>query len=88
MKHTIHLLEDDDYDLNDDVEPEYDFAALRERARKEGREYKGILSGKVVRLEPEVAAVFSTSEAVNEALRTLIRVMKAPATDDDERKTA
>ena len=30
----------------------------------------------IVMLEPDVAAVFPTSEAVNEALRTLIRLMQ------------
>ena len=30
----------------------------------------------IVMLEPDVAAVFPTSEAVNEALRTLIRLLQ------------
>lgn len=77
MKHEIRLLEDDDYDLNDDVAPEYDIEAIRAQAKKEGREYRGIFSGKGVRLAPDVAAVFDSSEAVNEALRTMIRVMQA-----------
>ena len=33
MNHTIRLLEDDDYDLNDEGEPEYDFAELRRKAK-------------------------------------------------------
>ncbi|MGH9838042.1 MAG: hypothetical protein ACREEM_04585 [Blastocatellia bacterium] len=77
MNREISLLDENEpVDLDDDLESEYDIAALLDRARIEGREYRGILSGKGVRLAPDVAAVFSTSEAVNEALRTVIRVMR------------
>ena len=77
MNHEVRLLDEDEpVDLDDDLEPEYDIGALLDRARREGREYRGILSGKGVRLAPDAAAVFSTSEAVNEALRTVIRVMR------------
>ncbi len=41
MNHKVTLLEEDDYDLNDDVAPEYDFAGIREQAKAEGREYRG-----------------------------------------------
>lgn len=77
MKQEIRILEDDDYDLNDDIAPEYDIPAMRARAKAEGREYSGQFAGKGVRLAPDVAEVFDSSEAVNEALRTMIRVMKA-----------
>ena len=77
MKHSTHLLEDDDYDLNDDAEPEYDFAELAERARIEGREYQGQLSGRLIRLAPDVSEAFHTSEEVNEALRQIIKDKKA-----------
>lgn len=73
MKHTIRLLEGDDYDLNDEAEPEYDFATLRDEARAVGREYRGQAAGRLVRLAPDVADFFPTAEAVNEALRRLIR---------------
>jgi hypothetical protein len=76
MKHEIRLLEDDNYDLDDTVAPEYDIEAIRKQAKLEGREYRGIFSGKGVRLAPDVAEVFDSSEAVNEALRTVIRVMR------------
>jgi hypothetical protein len=72
MNHTIHLLEDDDYDLNDDAEPEYDFAELRRRAKAEGREYSGQAAGRLARLAPDVAAFFPDDEAVNQALREII----------------
>lgn len=70
MEPIIRLIDDEDYPA-DDIEPEYDFAELQRRAQAEGREYRGLLSGKLVRLAPDVAEAFPTSEAVNEALRKL-----------------
>ena len=72
MNHTIRLLEDDDYDLNDRGEPEYDFAELARRAKTEGREYRGQAAGRLVRIAPDIAKVFPDDEAVNQALRELI----------------
>jgi hypothetical protein len=72
MNREVTLLEDDDYDLNHDVEPEYDFAAIREEAKRQAREYPGILSGMLVRLDPELSAFFKTPEAVTEALRQVM----------------
>jgi hypothetical protein len=59
-------------DINDELRPEYDLRSLR--VRKLGRERKSF--GGVVRLEPDVAELFPDAEAVNEALRFLIRVTK------------
>ena len=59
-------------DMSDELRPEYDLRRLR--VRKLGRERKSF--GGVVRLEPDVAEVFPDAEAVNEALRLLIRVTK------------
>ena len=59
-------------DLNDDLRPEYDLKALR--VRKLGPERKRF--GQIVRLEPDVADVFPDAEAVNQALRFLIRVAR------------
>jgi hypothetical protein len=77
MKHSIHLLEDDNCDLDDDVAPEYDFAELQERARIEGREYRGQLRGRVIRLAPDVSDAFKSADEVNEALRQILREKKA-----------
>lgn len=77
MNHNVTLLEDDDYDLNDDVAPEYDFAAIREQAKAEGREYRGQLSGRLIRLAPDVSAVFTSADEVNEVLRQFIREKQA-----------
>ena len=59
-------------DVNDELRPEYDLRGLR--VRKLGRGRKSF--GGVVRLEPDVAEVFPDADAVNEALRFLIRVAK------------
>jgi len=71
----VTLLEDDDYDLDDDIAPEFDIASMN-RATEQERKYRAQASGRLVRIAPDVAAVFDTSEAVNEALRALIRLMR------------
>ena len=58
--------------MHDELRPEYDLRSLR--VRKLGRGRKDF--GGIVRLEPDVAEVFPDAEAVNEALRFLIRVTK------------
>jgi len=59
-------------DLDDDLQPEYDLRTLRVRKLGPGRKR----FGDVIRLEPDVADAFPDAEAVNEALRFLIRVIK------------
>ena len=54
--------------------------------RKLGRERKSF--GGVVRLEPDVAEVFPDAEAVNEALRFLIRVTKENRPDPSSKGDA
>jgi hypothetical protein len=57
--------------MPDDLRPEYDLAALGPGVRGK---YAGRLRGTtLVALKPEVAAAFPTSEAVNEALRAVLR---------------
>ena len=58
-------------ELEDDLQPEYDFHALRVVARGPGRKSPGNLS---ISLAPDVAEVFPDSDSVNEALRFLIRI--------------
>jgi hypothetical protein len=62
--------------MNDDLRDEYDLTQLRVRKLGSGR-----MAGKTppcsgidVHLDPDVAAVFPNAQAVNEALRFLIRV--------------
>jgi len=57
----------------DELRPEYDVSKLRVRRLGPGRR---IFGGSVVRLEPDVADIFLDAEAVNEALRFLIRITR------------
>jgi hypothetical protein len=60
-----------EFELDDDLRPEYDLKSLRVRKLGSGRKSFGVST---VRLEPDVAAIFPNADAVNEALRFLIRV--------------
>lgn len=62
-----------DTEMEDDLRPEYDLRSLR--VRRVGPERKGF-GGQLVALAPDVAEVFPDSQAVNEALRFLIRVTR------------
>jgi hypothetical protein len=61
----------DDLDLEDELLPEYDLKSLKVRKLGSGRKSFG---SEVVRLEPDVAEMFPTADAVNEALRLLIKI--------------
>jgi hypothetical protein len=63
----------DKSEMEDDLRAEYDLKSLRVRRLGSGRKSFG---GATVRLEPDVAEMFPSAEAVNEALRFLIRVMR------------
>ena len=64
-------------ELEDELRPEYDLSKLRVRRLGPGRKS----FGDVIRLEPDVAGVFPNADAVNEALRFLIRVTKEKQND-------
>ena len=57
--------------MEDDLRTEYDLKSLRVRRLGSGRKSFGITT---VRLDPDVAEMFPSADAVNEALRFLIRV--------------
>jgi hypothetical protein len=63
----------DKLEMEDDLRTEYDLKSLRVRRLGSGRKSFG---GATVRLEPDVAEIFPSADAVNEALRFLIRVMR------------
>jgi len=66
----------DKNELEDDLRPEYDFSQLRQRGER-GQYAERFKTGtNLVRLEPDVAAVFRTDEAVNRALRSLIEIAR------------
>ena len=60
-------------EMDNELRPEYDLRNLR--VRKVGPQRTGFGS-QFVQLAPDVAEVFPDAEAVNEALRLLIRVMR------------
>lgn len=62
--------------MEDKLRSEYNLKSLR--VRRLGSERKSF-GGTTVRLEPDVAEMFPSADAVNEALRFLVRVMKAQA---------
>jgi hypothetical protein len=72
MTHKVTLLEGDDYDLDDEAEPEYDLTRMK-RAAEQERKYRALASSHLVRLAPDVAEFFTSAEAVNEALRRVMR---------------
>ena len=61
-------------EMEDELRPEYDFSRLIVVARGAGR-LKPLETTTVI-LAPDVAKLFPTSEAVNEALRLLARTAK------------
>lgn len=63
-------------DMEDTMRDEYDFSSMQGgvRGKYVHRYQRG--EGQVT-LDPDVAAVFPTSNAVNEALRSLIRIARA-----------
>ena len=62
----------DESEPDDELRPEYDLRALRVRRLGASRRR----FGDVIRLEPDVAAAFPDADAVNQALRFLIRITK------------
>jgi hypothetical protein len=65
-------------DLDDDLRPEYDFDFTQ---GERGRYSKRLLAegANVVVLEPEIAAAFPDSAAVNNALRSLLELARSAA---------
>ncbi|MBI5057433.1 MAG: hypothetical protein HZB61_12535 [Nitrospirae bacterium] len=62
--------------LDDDLRAEYDFYKMKGGVR--GKYAKQFHAGtNLILLEPEIAKVFPNDEAVNEALRQLIKIAKA-----------
>ncbi|MGD2179809.1 hypothetical protein WB391_01690 [Lusitaniella coriacea LEGE 07167] len=59
--------------MEDELRSEYNLKNLRVRKLGSGRKSFG---GVTVRLEPDVAEMFPDADAVNEALRFLIRVTR------------
>ena len=73
MNHQTILLEDDNYDLNDDLPEELDFERLRFVRRGPKPESLTVV------LPPDVAEFFKTPEAVNDALRRVMAQENNPS---------
>lgn len=58
----------------DEMRPEYDFTQLRGAVGKYAKQYAE--GTNVVLLDPDVAEMFPDSEAVNQALRALARIIE------------
>ena len=64
-----------DVEQEDEMRPEYDFSQLKGRVR--GKYVERYRAGtNLVLLDPDVAAAFPDGQAVNEALRLLMKVAK------------
>ena len=58
-----------------DLRPEYDFSKMKGGVRgKYAQRYRA--GTNLVKIQPDVAKVFADDDAVNEALRSLIRVAR------------
>ena len=63
---------DDRTELNDELRPEYDETLLKNGTRgKYAKQYA--IGANIVHLASDVAEVFPTEEAVNEALRSILK---------------
>lgn len=60
-------------DFEDELRSEYDLKSLKVRKLGSGRKKFGEV---IVRLEPDVAEIFSSADSVNEALRFLIKITR------------
>lgn len=68
-------------EMEDDLRAEYDLKQLHVRRLGSGRKSFGSTT---VRLEPDVAEMFPDADAVNQALRFLIRVTRDDQTSRSE----
>jgi hypothetical protein len=74
-------------EMNDELRPEYDMKQLLQGAVR-GKYAKRYAEGtNLVLLADDVAEAFPTAEAVNEALRLVLRLSKIP-TAEEKRPTA
>lgn len=67
------MKKDNDNEMDDELRPEYDFSQLGQGVR--GKYVERYRAGtNLVLLDPDVAEAFPTEEAVNEALRLLMKI--------------
>jgi hypothetical protein len=61
-------------DLTDDVAPEYDVAHMKVDIERTKR-FRAHARARMIEIDPDIIEFFKTPEAVNEALRALMRLM-------------
>ena len=69
------------FEMEDDLRPEYDFTKMTVVARGQGRKRSTV----AINLDPDVAKLFPDSSAVNEGLRLLIRLIKQNSSQLNEK---
>ena len=70
-----------DVEQEDEMRAEYDFSELKGRVR--GKYVERYRAGtNLVLLDPDVAAVFPDGQAVNEALRLLMKIAKTQVSSE------
>ncbi len=71
---------ENNYELEDDLKPEYDFSKMQGGVR--GKYVERYQAGtNVILLDPDVAQAFPTSASVNEALRLLMQIAQRQKTN-------
>lgn len=76
-----------DSEMNDELRPEYDMKQLL-RGAVRGKYAQRYAEGtNLVLLAPDVAEAFPTAEAVNEALRLVLRLSQIPNNPDKQPAT-
>jgi hypothetical protein len=73
MPDKVTILEGE-CDLTDDIAPEYDLANMQVDVERTKR-FRAYARSRVIEIDPDIIEFFKTPEAVNEALRALMRLM-------------
>ena len=76
---TIHIYNDPNEDLEDDLRPEYDFAQMESKPNPYAER---ALRRKAIILEKDIAEVFTNSEQVNKALRAIFEAVPTRSTQE------
>lgn len=72
MKHEVHVYDDPNENLEDDLRPEYDFDYSKARPNSYAAR---AMRQRAIVLEKDFAEVFTTSEQVNKALRAILEAV-------------
>lgn len=79
MKHEVHIYNDPNENLDDDLRPEYQFDYSKARPNSYAVR---AMRQKAIFLEKDIAEVFTTSEQVNKALRAILEAVPVRPSQD------